>query len=136
MRHLSMKLHRVNRTGAMPKPGERVATVRRSDVTRRHLFDMVTVAHPRGRTLAGVEAREQPRRLVDRDLRTAILTPTATDDRTTFQMRDQLHAVAHTEHRGKVEQGAGDRGCTDVRHRARPPGQNDAIWLPGPDPVE
>ena len=84
----------------MPKPGERVATVRRSDVTRRHLFDMVTVAHPRGRTLAGVEAREQPRRLVDRDLRTAILTPTATDDRTTFQMRDQLHAVAHTEHRG------------------------------------
>ena len=100
MRHLSMKLHRVNRTGAVPKPGERMATVRRSDVTRRHLFDMVTVAHPRGRALGGVKAREQPRRLVDRDLRAAILTPTATDDRTTFQMRDQLHAVAHTEHRG------------------------------------
>src|SRR4051812_49181375 len=99
-----MELDAVDRLRLVAHRGDRDARARcRDDVARRRYVDVVAMTHPRGQVIVRLESGEQTRRLTDVDLRPSILPPSAGDDLSTRDVRDELHAVAHAKHRRDIE---------------------------------
>jgi hypothetical protein len=86
--------------------------------------------------LARLEAFEQLVRLANRELRSAILTPTLLHP-TSLEMRDQLHPVANTENRDPEAKQLRIRARDVVAvHRGRSAGKDEAPRIPTANPIE
>src|SRR5690606_884268 len=83
-----------------------------------------------------VEPAENPLRFLDGDLRASVFAPSALHD-PTFEMRDELHAVADAEDRHPEAHQLGVRGrnfgAVDGR---RPTREDDPLRVPRADPVQ
>ncbi len=95
---------------------------------RRRLVDAITVAGPHGDAPLGLESREQPGPVPDRDLGPAILALYGRRHLATRQVGHELHAVADREDGcSELEQLRISRRRTGVEHRVGAAGENDAF---------
>jgi hypothetical protein len=132
-----MKLYAVDITRLMLERGHRISVARRGDTKALgRCFDMVPVAHPHRCGLADPKPAEQsglPRRA---DLVAAVLPLSTARHLGAVQVRDQLHAVAHAQHWGDVEErNIGGRRILAV-DRIRATAQDDARRIPFANPIE
>src|SRR5579864_319884 len=97
MHHLGVELDAEDAVTVRERRNRRVPAGRKQLKARRHLADVVTVAHP-DREVA-VQSAEKDVRLADRKKRGTVLAGMARVDLAAEVMRDELHAVADAEHR-------------------------------------
>ena len=121
----------------MFKGGDGIAGARRCDMkSGRRRLDVITVAHPDGRTLAGRKSVEQYAVTRRPNLVAAVLSLPAARDFRAEKMGDELHPVTDTEHGCNVEQGEiGARRILPV-DRVGSAAQDDAGGIPRSDPFD
>ena len=137
MRHLRVKLHAVDRLRLMLERGHRVARARGGDAEPGwRLLDVVAVTHPHGRRIDGREAAKE--RALDRgvNLVATILALCTALHLSAVQLRNELHAVAHSQHGCHLEHRAIGRGRVLAVHRVGAAAEDDARRRPFANPLE
>jgi hypothetical protein len=135
--NLRVELHPEERPPAVLEGGDRRVGTRGGHlVARRRHIDVVAMAHPHRRLLAGPEAPEQPPTL-DPQVGPSVLAAAGAGDVASRELRQELHPVAETEHgRVQLQQlrvGSWDAFAVD---RVGPSRKNDALRFPLPDPLD
>src|SRR4051812_47555717 len=94
MRDLPVKLNGVHGLRLVPhrRNGHAPAARGYAETWGWHV-DVIAMTHPHGRLLTAIEACEQSRRFVDDEIGAPVLALARVDDRTTLEMRDELHSV-------------------------------------------
>ena len=132
-----MKLDSEDRALLVAERADRVSfALSRDFVALGRLLDVVAVTHPRRHRLVRRESLEQSLGFEDFHLRAAVFSTVGANDLSAFDVRDQLHSVADSQHRRDVEDcGVGERDVVAV-NRVRSATQNDAGGLPLANPLD
>ena len=114
-----VSLHRGNR---------RIGCMCDGSETRRHPFDTVSVRHPDDRRSAFADSLEEIAAVVDREIRTAILSMLGFGHLSAREMCHQLHPVTNAENGNPlVEEILGHRRRFLLVHAGRAARQHDAL---------
>ena len=99
--------------------------------------NLVSVARPHGGRGAGLEPREQTRRLPDRDLGAAVLALGGRRHLTARQLRQELHSITDAEDGStEIQEFAVGRRGPRVEHGVGPPREHDALGVEAADELE